>query len=220
MSHPSFPEWFHYQMTDAHDDFMGANTSIEAEGRMELIEEIPTGALLEFYLQFLNLPSSEFDICAPHQLGNAIWSLFGANAALHHTDLGDRSGEFFDALHRFYLNVLDERCCNWRAAPDDPYSQSEKLDTAVYMMWDMGGLCVIPYDDLNVNWTSEAFDALTAILLRCRTSTCRLSILHGLGHAAHRQPLCTPLIERFLSESDPPAWLRDYAEGAKRGAVM
>jgi hypothetical protein len=72
-------------------------------------------------------------------------------------------------------------------------------------------------------------EVLESVLRNCRTSACRVSALHGIGHIyfTHNQGgskeialRLQEIIDAFTDREDLPEWLRDYAAHAREGYVQ
>jgi hypothetical protein len=90
------------------------------------------------------------------------------------------------------------------------------------MIWDMD---CIEWALMSQQWTPHlvdpGFDVLAKVLAECRTSTCQVNPLHGLGHLHDGYPERTEqLIGTFLKRRDIARWVRDYAQVASAGEVM
>jgi hypothetical protein len=102
-------------------------------------------------------------------------------------------------------------------------------DKSVYMIWDMDGIQYALSANENDPLSLACLDVLHAGLMKCITSACRVSALHGLGHGIRRirrthagSPMAVrvqSMIDEFLATRQPPHWLHEYALDAREGGV-
>ena len=128
-----------------------------------------------------------------------------------------------------YTDLFERVCCNRGVDPDLELFEQSEIDGAVYMMWDMDcfeGTLAHPQD--NPHLIEPGLFVLESALMRCRTSTCRVSALHGIGHLYSRfedekDPLADrlrELVDRFVASTTMPDWLAEYAACARDGYVQ
>jgi hypothetical protein len=75
--------------------------------------------------------------------------------------------------------------------------------------------------DQRPHLVEPGFRVIETVLAECRTSSCRISALHGLGHLHdYHGRRVERIIDGFLARPDLPEWLRTYAMKARGGCVM
>lgn len=129
-----------------------------------------------------------------------------------------------------YTDLFDRVCGNHGTDPDSDLLDSAKVDQAVYMIWDMSGLELFAMFPHNYPHLVEpAIEILENVLRRCRTSACRISALHGIGHTlcvldhdgdASIAARLRAIIDEFANRLDVPDWLLKYAMDARSGMVQ
>ncbi len=84
-----------------------------------------------------------------------------------------------------YKDLFDQVCGCRGTDPHSNLTETSKVDGAVYMIWDMGGiegsLCAEDTPDL----AEAGISVLETVLRECRTSACLISALHGIGHVIY-----------------------------------
>ncbi len=77
------------------------------------------------------------------------------------------------------------------------------------------------FPDQHPHLVEPGFGVLETVLAKCRTSSCLMSALHGLGHIQMENPRrVEQIIDEFLSKRQIPMWLHEYAMSARKGAVQ
>ena len=77
------------------------------------------------------------------------------------------------------------------------------------------------FPDQHPQSAEPGFGVLEAVLAKCRTSSCLMRALHGLGHIQMEKPRrAEQIIDEFLSKRQIPMWLHEYAMRARKGAVL
>ena len=222
---PSFEEWSDYCVRLGWADFSGTSgDSDEVVRARELqFQSLPAPVLAEYLVRLFENSRLLADRYSADQLGDATWFIFGCGSQY----FGKLSAvetpkalqvRCFAAVGRLYLDLFDVLCNRRRAVVDDRCD--DLLDTAVYMIWDMGGI-EIAIDRPHL--LEPGFQILATVLDDCRTSTCVMSALHALGHLVNDYPdRVEPLIASFVERrrAEFPEWLLHYAELAREGRVQ
>ena len=170
------------------------------------------------------------------QIGDAVWFIIGTPSEYSNTVYASTSVSAATKAHlvrsvaNMYAELFDRVCGRRGADPDSDLRDELRVDCAVYMIWDMDSIAyAIHSRDECRELEPEALGVLDAVLVRCRTSACRVSALHGIGHAILMDGSvdCEPIagrlrgmIDAFLGKPDVPDWLREYALRAHDGAVQ
>ena len=173
------------------------------------------------------MPESIADRYTYNQIADAVWFLFGVASGYFHDVLSDKveiatQVACMRSVESFYLRLLDRVCCLRAGDPDGQYAGELKVDGAVFMIWEMD--CIeggIMYGEKWPHLVKPGFRVLERVLMKCRTSTCMMSVLHGLGHLHDSHPQqCEGIIDAFLAERRAPDWVRDYACDARTGHIL
>ncbi|MBL8760430.1 MAG: hypothetical protein JNL50_03930 [Phycisphaerae bacterium] len=168
------------------------------------------------------------------QITAGVWYIFGCTSS-YFVYLRDRSVAIEEQVRcvrgvaTCYTDLFERVCCNRGVDPDLELFEQSEIDGAVYMMWDMDcfeGTLAHPQD--NPHLIEPGLFVLESALMRCRTSTCRVSALHGIGHLYSRfedekDPLADrlrELVDRFVASTTMPDWLAEYAACARDGYVQ
>lgn len=151
---------------------------------------------------------------ADNQLTIGLWYVFGVASCF--VDQAGNAGiqkkhDLCQAVPSLYADFLATRCSNTGELETD-------LDTAVYMMWDMGQLTVIPQAEL-LGGFDVSLTALETILFDTRNTTCQLSALHALFDHRSRIPddRYRAIVERVVSHPDIHSTIRAAARAALDG---
>ncbi len=226
---PSFSDWVEYCFTlgviDSKEELNGDD---EVEYRRSCyVYNLNTSTLVEYIVRLFDAPEFIAGRYSRDQIASGIQFLFGHDSdyfpTIHEAQLerGARA-DCMRAVETLYLRLLDRVCCNGRRDLWAEFIESEPLDRAVFMIWDMGGIetFVMSADDRSP-LVQTGFGVLESILRSCDTSTCMSSALHGLGHMHNRHPQrCKRIIDAFLASREIPPWLREYAGEAQAGRVL
>src|SRR6185295_3678708 len=104
------------------------------------------------------------------------------------------------AIPKIYVDLFD-RLCNREVVVSDDLSGFEPLDGAVYMIWDMGAICMpLIFRNEEPDLRTIGFQGLETILTECVTPACMASALHGLGHLQdYNREGVEAIVDRFLS---------------------
>ena len=237
-TNPTFDDWLTYAFTRGYDDFHGHNPppepDSEEEARLYACQEPEPVLLAEFLGQLMDAPRILIDRFDRTQIANGIWYLFGIASESPRVAADpelplDLRLRWLRGIPRLYREVFDTLCCDNAAEPDMPLDDGDALDSAVYMIWDMDQLLgACNTEDLAP--THLDIELCATILQSCRTSMCRLSALHGLGHCRehaeidqdpHKVERVHQAIDAFLdSASDIPDHVRDYALEARDATFL
>jgi len=216
---PTFDDWVEHSLTKGYRVFHGE----EAEDpRLSSIDE---GLLVDYLTRLFEDPSELATRYSRDQIADATWFLFGCASGyfstVRHAHLAiDRKVRCFRSVASIYTNLYD-RLCTQDSETDR--SDSDKLDGAVYMIWDMDCIEVaVMFPEEQPELLEPGFQILETVLQRCLTGACLKSALHGLGHIQMYHPeRVSRLIDAFLTRRVSLApWLRDYAEQAREGRVQ
>ena len=128
-----------------------------------------------------------------------------------------------------YTELFDCVCNQNGSSLDETNGSAARIDTAVFMIWDMGGgidgPSLFPWSE---PWLVEpSYRILKAALFECRSSSCWMSALHALGHFQMEHGASQDLlpehvhtiIDRFLALPNQPVFVREYARDAREGRV-
>lgn len=239
MNPPSFEVWvegyfFRGLAPENSPFYVGFTPSASAHRSCEEWDgEIDTPLLAEYMIRLFEAPGFIADRLTDDEIAACIWSFFGGECHLF-SELR-RGGIEPEVLARclraiatMYTDFFDRVCGDRGRRPDEDLGS--RVDSAVYMIWDMGQLeHAVTSDWPGGPYTETGFTVLEAGLLRCRTAACRMSALHGIGHLL-MQTACSAdssirerlrgLVDRFLNEKQPPEWLASYAREARSGCVL
>lgn len=225
---PSFDEWVEYCFTQGYADFRSADIEDEAYvAREERFLGLDPVLLAGYIVRLFRAPSFIADRYTDEQIGQATWFLFGV-ASEYFSELiaagipQDLQVECITSMATLYTDLFDRVCGRRGEDPDTDYCNALEVDGAVYMIWDMGShVGAIMFPEKTEYLVQPGFDVLDAVLTRCRTSSCLISALHGLGHLKHYHPQrVEQVIDRFLATRRPPAWVREYATQARTGYIQ
>ncbi len=220
---PSFDEWVDYCFTRAHADFGAYARDDDARERSDRFGALDITTVARHLVRLFRSPAFIADQYTDDQIGAALWFLFGIGSG-YFTELRDDAvprdlqADCMASVSTLYAGLLDHVCCRRGTDPDSDYSDGPRLDVAVYMIWDMdcieGGVA-------HTHLVNPGFEVLATVLKQCRTSTCRISALHGLGHLhRYHSDRVERIIDQFLTRDDVPDWLRGYATRARTGMVL
>jgi hypothetical protein len=227
---PSFDEWVEYCFTQGYADFRlecGSPGYDEADSRAERFVGLDPRTLAGYLRRLFSAPAALAERYTDGQIAGATWFLFGC------------ASEYFSALRSavvppdeqvacmasvatLYTDLYDRICCKRASDPDGEHTNTVEVDMAVYMIWDMdciAGAIIHPKEAPHL--LEPTFAVLDTVLRRCRTSTCQISALHGLGHVHEYHPQRTErMIDAFLAGRRPADWVREYARWARVGRVQ
>jgi len=223
---PSYDEWVAYCFEQGYADFHSHTD--ESYYRAEPFLELDRTILHQYLTRLFREPSCLPQDFTREQLADGIWFIFGVGSL--YAGLGMEGTlplysvvDFYSATGDLYVKLFDRLCCRNASDPRGDHSGTDPLDKAVFMIWDMGGgidLGII-FPDGRSEIVDSGFQLLDRILEECRTSTCQLSALHGLGHLRMYYPdRVRESIDRFLASADPPDHVAEYASRAREGPVQ
>jgi hypothetical protein len=228
---PGFQEWAEYCFTLGQEDFRRYSTDDEAESRSQRFHELDDRTTVEYLTRLFEAPEWIADKYTDQQIADGTWFIFGVGSDYLTSRTGvppDDAVRCWRAISNLYVQLFDRVC--GRRGTDPDAKLDLRVDTAVYMIWDMGHLELSAMFPENAPHLFEpAIQILETALFRCRTAACRQSALHGLGHVAgthegkdHPEVVARVLgmIDSFLQRTDVPAWLREYAEQARATSIQ
>lgn len=227
-----FEAWVEYCFTSGYADFMRSSSPNDSffeakEARHEAFTQMSAARVVAHMIRLFEDPGVIVDKYDEQQIGDATWFIFGIGGqcfvrAMSEEVEASEQVRLIRAIETMYVECFDRVCCMRGTMNDEPCYDFFHVDGAVYMIGDMGGF---------PNWmrgrgslphfVDPILEVLTNILKRCRTSTCHISALHGLGHNVRGHPeRIGAIIDRYLTRSDLLDWVRSYAMDARRGAVQ
>ena len=235
---PSYEEWvdecFRYKRPELGTYYTGfVPTEKVAYDHDELTGEIYAPLLAAYMTRLFEAPGFIADRFTDDEIAGGTHFLFGAEAGcLREVRSGAVAPEVLlrclRAVGTLYTDLFDRVCGARGQRPDEELKA--RIDSDVYMIWDMDSLdYAVTTDWPDGPCTEAGLTILEAALMRCRTSACRQSALHGIGHLLMQQPRegdgairdrLRGLVDRFLGEKQPPEWLAEYAREARAGRVM
>ncbi|MCW5768956.1 MAG: hypothetical protein KIT19_09750 [Phycisphaeraceae bacterium] len=236
---PTFDEWVTYCFTQGQDDFSGTSPDGDeaANARTEKFLGMSPLLLTTYLTQLFESPSFVAKRYTDKQIAQATWFIFGHGSCY----IGDmRRGDIPPELQvrcvrsitTLYTDMFDRVCGRHGTDPDSDLRDSVEVDGAVYMMWDMDNLeGMVMFPEKGPHLVEPGIEVLEHVLLRCRTSACRVSALHGIGHiyGIHSYSgdgdkaiaaRLRAIVDAFMDRDDLPEWLREYAAHAREGAVQ
>jgi len=231
---PTFDEWVEYCFTRGYREF-NRDSSLPESGDADTASRflcLNPVALGEYLIALFEAPTFIADRYTDDQIGDAVWFLFGIASSYFHTIFSEQTPvtlqvKCMSSVLSMYTGVLDRVCCKRGSDPEGRYTNSLKVDIAVYMVWDMDSIEIpLCHPAGSPHLVSPAFEVLEGILTSCQTSTCLASALHGLGHIRDGHPQRVEhIISRFLAHRRLGrrrirGWLQTYAELAKHGCVQ
>ncbi|MCC6971673.1 MAG: hypothetical protein IT434_15790 [Phycisphaerales bacterium] len=225
---PSFEEWLHYCLTRE-----SRNPDESEEKRIARFELIEPSALAALMHRLFASPGFLVDRCSPDQIGGLVDFLFSMDSGymtrvfLARDVPASTQAALLTELSTFYIELLDRVCGRQGSDPDSDLRFTDHVDGKVYMMWDMNGLECVAVRSENPHLIEPGMRVLEAALFRCRTSACRISALHGIGHLYSMNSESQPsiarqlqsLVDRFVASTPLPDWLAEYAACARDGYV-
>ncbi len=238
MSVPNFEEWVTYCFEQGLADWRGQSgdpDEVEMAREARFTWEIPPGTLAGYVIRLFESPAFIADEYAYQQIADGFQFIFSGSDYFHTirsynifegrwTGQVDRvtAARCYQALGTLYRELFDRVCCRGGREPDVDVTEVDPVDRVVYMIWDMSSVeGALYFPEKGPHLVEPGFGALEEILQHCRTSTCHISALHGLGHIHVHQPTqVEPIIDRYLARGGMPDWVRDYAQRARRGAVI
>ncbi len=227
---PSLDDWVEYCFTQGYADSNfrdGSPGYEEANDRADMFCSFDPIVLADYVTRIFGSPGFITQRYSDQQIADATWYLFGF-ASGYFSDLfskavpSETQVRCMDLVATFYTDLFDLVCGKRGTDPDTHYTDSLSVDIAVYMIWDMDGIeGAVLFPDRNPHLAESGFAVLKTVLEKCRTSSCLMSALHGLGHIQMENPRrAEQIIDEFLSKRQIPIWLHEYAMSARKGAVQ
>lgn len=225
---PGFDEWVDYCFTRGDEDFhAGLNGPDYAvvRARSAPFLNIDPPVLADYIITLFENPEYIADKYTDDQIGKAVWFLFGQGSDYFYDLLSEDVEKSLQvrcmcSVETLYLRLFDRVCCMRGREPNGEYIRTEP-DSAVYMIWDMGHIAGWINDKQFPHLFNTGLQVLENVLMKCRTSTCMNSALHGLGHIHSVHPQhCERIIDRFLSEREIQEEVHDNALAARSGGIL
>ncbi len=230
ISPPSFEEWVAYCFTQGWADFharAGSPEYEQAQLRTQRFANLEPALLARYVIRLFRDPAAVAARYADNQIGNATWFLFGvASGYFQYLPSDpvprDLQIECIASVATLYTDLFDRFCCKRGAEPDGDFRNELTVDGAVYMIWDMDCIeCAAMFPNQAPHLVDPSFAALETVLAQCRTSTCQVSALHGLGHLHMYHPQRVErIIDDFLISRSTAMWVCEYACNARKGSVL
>lgn len=232
-----FDDWVHYCFTKGHLDFSGTSgdPADVVEQRSSQFSRIDAPTLAQYLTALFEAPEFVADKYTDDQIAAATWYVFGV-ATCYISEVLDSKvaiewqSRCLRSIATMYTNLFDRVCGKRGTDPDSELIGSEKVDVAVYMIWDMDNLqYATRTPEREPHLVEPTMEILRTVLTRCRTSSCIASALHGIGHLysmhdreGHEEISLRlqQMVDDFLSVRDPPEWIREYAIQARNGEVL
>ncbi len=236
---PSFEEWVDYCFIHGSVDFsrMSPDGEAAADDRERDILRLSKAQTATWLIDILESPSL-LQRFSNDQLGAGLWFLFGCGSNYVYEMLwGSRSNaeriRFVRAFNPLYMNLFEQRCVLIETNPENVSINTEALDGAAFMLWDMNGMYSVlsQYDEqVGLKVLHEpVMELIEMVLKECRTSACQTSALHAVGHALYdadyqgKPELAIRLREMIDTFTDRPQiapWVIEYAEAARTGMIL
>lgn len=234
---PTFDQWVHYCFTQGRSDFKGISPDGDAarEARESLFHGIDRTLLTTYLTRLFESPAFIVERYTDDQIADAVWFIFGCGSGYigemrHGSVAPDLQVRCVRSLAVFYTDLLDHVCGRRGTDPDAELINNVEVDGAVYMMWDMDHLeGTVMFPDKHPHLVEPGIELLRTVLIRCRTSACRVSALHAIGHIycihnySGSKTIAVRLqrmVDEFVKSNELPEWLADYAVAAREGAVQ
>jgi len=232
---PEYEAWRRYGFTQACADICSKNDQ-DAEQRWCHFAYIPAETVLKYLTRCFEEAASLVDDFTAKEVADGVeQGIFGAESEFFLTLRKgglppERVAQCYRAVKTLYRHCFDRMCCRGAGDPDGDYinlrsmdgGASDDLDGAVYMIWDTSTIdAAISLPDEHPELFEASVDVLRDVLMRCRTSTCKISALHGVGHLHFARPeVAVRLVDEYLERPGQPQWVIDYALKAREGCVM
>ena len=227
-----FEAWVEYCFTSGYTDFNGYSGHYDGDlvaalARHDAFVLVPAATTASHMIRLFEDPRFIVDTYNDQQIGDATWFIFGMAGQCFVRAMSEEVEAFeqvrlLRAIETMYVECFDRVCCMRGTMNDEPCYDFFHVDGAVYMIGDMGGFPSWMRGRGSLShFVDPILEVLTNILKRCRTSTCHISALHGLGHNVRGHPeRIGAIIDRYLTRGDLLDWVRSYAMDARRGAVQ
>ena len=217
---PSYEEWIEFCFKDGYAWFNGKR---EVNPKFEIDNPV---LVTEYLTRLFENPAFIAQRYDRHEIAEAIWFIFGVGSG-YCSDMREpmvppeKQIKCIHTVGIFYQNLLDKICNRDGTMADVDVTNTDDVDKAVYMIWDMDGLECGAMERKYAYLASPILSVLDSIL-SLRTSTCLKSALHGLGHIASCHPEnVSRIVNDFLhKQNDSPEWLRQYARQARKGVIQ
>lgn len=227
---PSFDDWVEYCFTQGYADFnfgSGGSGYEEADVRADKFCCFDPIVLADYVTTLFGSPGFIAQRYSDQQIADATSYLFGLASSyfsyLFSKAVPDETQvRCMDLVATLYTDLFDLVCGKRGTDPDTHYTNSLSVDIAVYMIWDVGNIGGwVMFTGSCPHLAESGFGVLETVLEKCRTSSCLMSALHGLGHIQWENPdRVERIIDDFLSSRQVPVWLHKYALSAREGAVL
>ncbi len=237
---PSFESWAAYCFEHGHSDFeaLSKATGDEYEAiaaRQERSLSVDPSVLTGHLTQLFESPAFIAERYTDDQIAAATWFIFGCGSGFLHEVRSeavppDLQIRCIRSIATMYTDLFDRVCGRRGAEPDSDLCSTSSVDIAVYMIWDMDCLeGAVMFPESGPHLVEPAIEVLQTVLNRCRTSTCLISALHGVGHIydihsnggdkAIAQRM-RRMIDGFLKSRQLPEWIARYGLAAREGAIQ
>lgn len=234
---PSFDDWVRYSFTKAADDFWDRSHDAEdvVRSREALFLDIEATCITQYLTRLFESPAFIANRYSDDQVADATSFLFGIGSE-YFVDVqsskvpADMQVRCIRSLATLYTDLYDRICGRRGTDPDADLRETCEIDGAVYMIWDMNYVeCTVMFPDRNPHLVEPGIEVLETVLQQCRTSACRVSALHGIGHIRCAREYegdrviaerLKAIIDEFVRGRDLPDWLSEYAACARDGGVQ
>jgi hypothetical protein len=188
---PSFDEWVEYCFTDGYRDFCGWADEPDdvVTAREERYHTFAPRTITSYLTRLFESPGFIADRYTDEQIADATWFIFGSSASSYIHDARspgvprEEQVRCLASVATMYTRLFDRVCGERGSNPDEDLREKTRLDGAVYMIWDMGGVeGTVLFPGRLPHLEKPGIEVLETILTECRTSACRTSALHGIGH--------------------------------------
>lgn len=233
-----FDEWVDYCFTHGRADFMGTSGDSDdvQNAREKKYLSLKPVVVTEYLIRLFESPSFVIDRYSDDQIAEATWFIFGnASEYLHDARSDevppDMQVRCIRSLMTLYKDLYDRVCGRRGTDYDTDLRSTDDVDGAVYMIWDMDCLeGAIMFPKRGAILVEPCLEVLETVLRKSRTSACRISALHGIGHIGSHYASTDQsswivqrlqrTVDAFLQRQDIPEWVRDYALCARNGVVQ
>lgn len=187
----------------------------------------PSPQVLASYMRRLFQNSTGcLEVRTSDEIASGLWYIFGINSNYWWEVRSPAVPELEQAetvlsIAKFYRDFLDHRCDDSGRFPARSTSHFNRLDGAVYMLWDMDCLegAAMIYKESHL---VEPIFSVLKQALDCKSVACQISALHGLGHLQmYNHEIVNQIIEPFIREHRAALpWVEKYAGRALIGHVL
>lgn len=239
-SQPTFDEWVDYCFTQGYANFKRDSSSMSDDEFDELMAveryfcEFDPTLLANYITRLFRTPAFLAERYSDRQLTDGFRFMFGCASQFFPAITVpsvpvDMQIAAISSVATLYTELFDRLCCDRGRQPAEKQIALDTIDAVVFMIWDMGGIDTAALRPIErPHLVDPAMEVLETALMRCRTSTCVESALHGLGHIGMLLEVESPelaaralsLIDRFLARTSMPDWLREYATRARQGMIQ